>query len=75
MIPIIHRDKMTDEIIAPKSILEQIFEDMFPKLEQEEDFNSKTLEELKVLASRNSLTNVDEVLNLLREQGDSGENP
>lgn len=66
---------MTDEIIAPKSILEQIFEDMFPKLEQDEDFNSKTLEELKVLASRNSLTNVDEVLNLLREQGDSGENP
>lgn len=65
---------MFDKIKAPKTILEQIFEDMFQKLETEDAFNKETLEELRNLSKSDSIIKGNKLLDLL-EQGDAGENP
>lgn len=65
--------KNMENIKAPQSILEEILEEMFQKLEREDEFNIETINKLRDLADADSLIKGDNLLELLR--GDAGEDP
>lgn len=57
---------------TPRSILDQILDEMFLKLEEEDKFSSEDVEEIRQLVNTNSLIKGDNLLNLLKEEGDEG---
>lgn len=65
---------MSDNTEAPQTILEQILNEMFQKLEKEDAFNKETLEELRNLSKSDVLIKGSNILDLLK-QGDAGEDP
>lgn len=62
---------MSSQEKTPQPILEQILDEMFQKLGEEEAFNKETLEKLRNLSKTNSLIEKDRLLELLKESGGS----
>ena len=56
---------------TPPSILDQIFHEMFLKLEEEDAFSTEDVEEIRQLVNTDSLIQGDNLLNLLKAQGDA----
>lgn len=56
---------------TPRSILDQILDEMFLKLEEEDKFSSEDVEEIRQLVNTNSLIKGDNLLNLLKEEEDA----
>ena len=65
---------MSDKMEAPQTILEQIIEEMFKKLEKEDDFNPDILEKMRNLSKKNSIIKGEDLLDILK-QGVSSEDP
>ena len=51
---------------APQSILGDILDETFQKLEDEDDFNNEIVYQLKYLASEDSLQNESKLIAILR---------
>lgn len=51
---------------APQSILGDILDETFQKLEDEDDFNNEIVSQLKSLASEDSLLNESKLIAILR---------
>lgn len=56
---------------TPRSILDQILDEMILKLEEEDRFSSEDVEEIRQLVNTNSLIKGDNLLNLLKEEEDA----
>ena len=57
---------------TPPSILDQILDEMFLKLEEEDRFSNENVKEIRQLVNTNSLIKGDNLLNLLKEEEDAG---
>lgn len=56
---------------TPRSILDQILDEMILKLEEEDRFSSEDVDEIHQLVNTDSLIKGDNLLNLLKEEEDA----
>ena len=56
---------------TPRSILDQILDEMILKLEEEDRFSNEDVEEIHQLVNTDSLIKGDNLLNLLKEEEDA----
>lgn len=56
---------MPEDLDIPKSLLDQVLEEMFVKLEKEEKIEDQVMNELRQLAANNQFTNRKKILSAI----------
>jgi hypothetical protein len=65
-------DAMTEEPPVQKSLIEQILDEMFSKIEGVEEFDERTTQQLKQLASSGDFDKIEEIKKVIRPNDREG---
>ncbi|MCD4782247.1 MAG: hypothetical protein K8T10_00300 [Candidatus Eremiobacteraeota bacterium] len=57
---------MTEKVIVQKSLVEQIFDEMFKKIEGTDEFDAETIEEIKGLAKSGNLGETVQIKDVIK---------
>jgi hypothetical protein len=63
---------MTEEPPVQKSLIEQILDEMFSKIEGVEEFDERTTQQLKQLASSGDFNKIEEIKKVIRPNDREG---
>lgn len=63
---------MTEEPPVQKSLIEQILDEMFSKIEGVEEFDERTTQQLKQLASSGDFDKIEEIKKVIRPNDREG---